>query len=117
MMSLKQFLKIERGIRTDKAESPPPRTTVGIRRAEQAAARVAQQSEAVLDALARAHEPGDVVGLPEIAKVAGVTHYTAQECRTHLRGANRWPYVDAVGGFKAAKLDAQRPGGGRGRAS
>ena len=64
--------------------------------------REPEQTDAVLDALARLYQPGDALSSADIARAAGIPKHEARRIRRFLRDRQRWPYRDK----------SQRPDGG-----
>jgi hypothetical protein len=56
-------------------------------------------ADRVLEALARAHRPGDRIDTAAIAAAAGVTHRVAEDVRRWAKAERLWPYLDVLTGF------------------
>jgi hypothetical protein len=94
-ITVRRFLAIERsfhGYRPTPAAAPPIRNSDCE----------PEQTDAVLDALARLYRHGDTLSSADIARAAGIRKPDARRIRRFLRERRQWPYRDK----------SQRPHGG-----
>jgi hypothetical protein len=94
-ITVRRFLAIERSFHAyrPKPAIAPPIPDSG---------REPEQTDAVLEALARLYRPGDALSSADIARAAGILKPHARRIRRFLRDRHRWPYRDK----------SQRPDGG-----